>query len=166
MAELLEPRPNHATVAATLAMPPVLKWLASHDKEPVGKEHFLKALKFVYEREQSTYTIAKYAEENWSWPSDTKLVMILEEARIEAFRLHDVVVHDWVTRTGIRFPRQVREAVLFRDVDGELCHGIVQNVFPTTAEAIVAVITDIDDRSRQTPMIKLRAEEIIERAPI
>jgi hypothetical protein len=162
--EIIEPRPTLAAVAGTLALPRVIEWLRLRGKAPDDNGAFLHALVLIFEAEPDAYRIARFGETQWNWPSDQDLVVILLESIHSALNLHETAVKEWVLRTGVRFPRQPREAVLFRDAEGELCHGIVQTVHKSTAEAIVAVITDLEERTRTTPMVKLRAEEVVERS--
>lgn len=164
--EIIESRPTIAAIAATDALPRVVDWLRLRGKAPEDFTGFLSALTSLFGTHTDAYRIARYGETEWEWPADQELVMILAESYYKATTLYEQVIKEWVLRTGVRFPRQPRDAVLFYDAENELCHGIVQTVNQGTAEAIVAVITDLEERSRTTPMVKLRAEEVVERSVV
>jgi hypothetical protein len=160
---LIEARPTIEQHTATVVLPVIIGWMRGHGQSPVDKAGFEQAVKHLCGVSLDAFAMAKYAETEWKWPSDTMLILVLNHGVTEAAKTFPDVVKAWVMANGIRFPVPPRSAVLFRDAMGELCHGIVQNLLPSTAEAVVALIADEADRSRETAMIRLRAEEVIER---
>jgi hypothetical protein len=161
MVQVVQPRPTFATVAGALALPSVLIWLREHDRHPRPDSNILNALITIFSYERDAYKLAAYCQGEWSWPSDLALVQLLAYADKEAERLMPVAIKEWVISSGVRFPANLNDTVSFLDDQGNEQFGIVQNVFLDTAEALVALVTDLEQRNRQTILLKLCSEEVL-----
>jgi len=161
MVQVVQPRPTFPAVAGTLAFPAVMLWLKEHDQQPAPNIDILAALINLFNYERDAYKLAAYVQRQWSWPSDLALVQLLAYADKEAERLLPVAIKEWVISSGVRFPASLNEAVSFLDDEGNVQRGIVQNIFRDTSEALVALVTDLEHRNRQTILLKLQSEEVL-----
>lgn len=159
----VEPRPTLKSIAAATAELAIIGWMRGLGQQPQNSEGFSRAVQFLFMQGDDAYKLARFAEDQWQWSANADLVMVLHHALTTAKANIDEKTKEWVLRSGVRFPLNPRDPVQFRNADGELCHGVVQNVLPKTAEAVVAMITELEDRTLSTPLVRITAEEVVER---
>jgi hypothetical protein len=164
----VEARPTELSVVVAYGRKPVTDWLNKKGMALVNPAQVDKLLTDLFQGFPDGFAMAKRIDQSdISWPVDASLVATLHACITEGRPLYRKAVLEWVMRSGVRFPLKPRDAVLFME-PGETVptHGIVQNVLPETAEAIIAKVTSLDLRDRATPLVKITAEEVIERAPV
>lgn len=156
----IPPRPTLAASSAIEATVPVRNWLASKGLAAVPSK-FEECLAAAFLSATDAYAIARNCEVHFKWPADAELVALLAEALTAGKATQALRVKQWVVATGIRFPAQPKQQVAFED-GPQVLTGIVVNVLADTAEAVVVLCTDLAQRSKDTPMRRLKAEEILD----
>lgn len=161
MIVISEPRPTYFHVAAIACAAQLKSWMEKRGIPlPRGLDHERVAFAALTSAPDA-YRIAVFTQAKWGWQAaDTELVLLFHAAFNIANQEHFKAVQAWVMRTGVRFPALPRETVFFHQGD-KLRRGIVTNVLPSTAEAVVVMVDKLDQRGRSAETIRVLAEEVV-----
>ena len=158
------PRPtwNHPDTKALAALEiqdAVHNWTQEAGMDLPNDQEILAAMTLAMIESPDAYWTCRYIEEVFRWPVDAVLVGIFDSGFRRLKFLKTQLVHEWVTKNGVRFPAKKGQGVVARIGDAEI-RVRIEDVLAREAAAYGEPI------SRPGQKVRVHAEEVLKVIPL
>ena len=138
------PRWHHQQVkelAAQEIIEDVNHWaqLADLENFASNSKEFLALVTVALIESADSYNASRYLEDFYKWPSDRKLVSILDRAYFRMPQISKNLEREWVLETGERFPAKKNQGIVAR-IGGTEVSAVVVSVIQEEARGLVTIL--------------------------